>query len=57
MRKRLQKKLHSCAMCKPFKMAKCNRWKIGELASLKESERMCLDAVRKPMVEVESENV
>lgn len=41
MRKRLKKKLRSCAMCKPHKMHGTNRWKPKELAKLQESEKIC----------------
>ena len=41
MRKRLQKKLHSCPMCKAHKMHGANRWKPKELQKLKESEKEC----------------
>ena len=39
MRKRLKKKLHSCAMCKAHKMHGANRWKLKDLDSLKRFER------------------
>jgi hypothetical protein len=39
MRKRNKKKKHSCALCKPWKMGKCGRWKKRELEGLKEFER------------------
>jgi hypothetical protein len=40
MRKRLKKKKHSCALCKPHKMGWGNRWKPKELVRLKEFEQM-----------------
>lgn len=40
MRKRLKKKKHSCALCKPHKMGGCNRWKAKDLASLREFENV-----------------
>ena len=43
MRKRLKKKLHSCAMCKPHKMHGANRWSIKDEAKLKEFERLIKD--------------
>jgi hypothetical protein len=39
MRKRLKKKKHSCALCKPHKMGKCGRWKEKDLSALKEFEQ------------------
>lgn len=39
MRKRLKKKARSCPLCKPHKMRGSNRWKIKELAKLKEFEK------------------
>ena len=41
MRKMLKRKLRSCPMCKPHKMAKCNRWKPRDLARLKEDDKTC----------------
>jgi len=43
MRKRYKKKLRSCAMCKPHKMAKAKRWSVKDEAKLKEFERKRLD--------------
>ena len=45
MRKRLKKKLCACAMCKPFKRGKANRWKHRELDGLERAEKDCRDAV------------
>ena len=39
MRKRLKKKLRSCALCKPHKMGRDNRWKPKEAALLSEAEK------------------
>lgn len=39
MRKRLKKKLRSCALCKPHKMGWDNRWKPKEEALLNETEK------------------
>jgi len=39
MRKRLKKKKHSCALCKPHKMGGCGRWKARELGDIKEFEK------------------
>lgn len=36
MRKRLKKKKHSCALCKPNKMGCANRWRDKEMVLLKE---------------------
>jgi hypothetical protein len=47
MRKQLKKKKRSCAMCKPHKMAKCNRWKNREHARLLEDEKACRNGVRR----------
>ena len=38
MRKQLKKKKRSCAMCKPYKMAKANRWTSKDKDSLKRDE-------------------
>ena len=46
MRKRLKKKLRSCAMCKAHKMRGTNRWKPKELSDLKESEKVCREETR-----------
>jgi hypothetical protein len=45
MRKRLKKKSRVCCLCKPHKMAKCNRWKPKELSALKDSEKVCREAI------------
>jgi len=39
MRKQYKKKKKSCAMCKPHKMKKSNRWKIKDLFKLKLFEK------------------
>ena len=39
MRKRLKKKLRSCAMCKPHKRRWANRWNSKEESKLKEFEQ------------------
>jgi hypothetical protein len=46
MRKRLKRKRHSCALCKPYKMGGENRWKPKELAVLKRAEWEIRQAVR-----------
>jgi len=38
MRKQLKKKKRSCALCKPFKMAKANRWSLKDKDALKRDE-------------------
>ena len=39
MRKRLKKKLRSCAMCKPHKHRWANRWNRKDESKLKEFEQ------------------
>jgi hypothetical protein len=39
MRKRLKKKLRSCALCKPHKMGWDNRWKPRDESLLREAEQ------------------
>lgn len=39
MRKRLKKKLRSCALCKPHKMGWDNRWKPKDAALLGDAEK------------------
>ena len=39
MRKSLKRKLRSCALCKPHKMAGAQRWKDRDLQALREAER------------------
>jgi hypothetical protein len=39
MRKRLKRKRHSCALCKPHKTGGSNRWKAKDLSLLKLAER------------------
>lgn len=39
MRKRLKKKLRSCALCKPHKMGWDNRWKPKDAALLVDAEK------------------
>jgi hypothetical protein len=48
MRKMLKKKARACAMCKPFKRGKCNRWKPKELARLKEDDKSCRESKGEP---------
>jgi hypothetical protein len=43
MRKRLQQKKHSRALCKPFKMRGTRRWKNRYEADLRQFERDRLD--------------
>lgn len=44
MRKRLKKKLRSCALCKPHKMGWDNRWKPKDAALLEEAEKEIAEA-------------
>jgi len=46
MRKRLKRKLRSCALCKPYKMGGENRWNPKELAVLKRAEAEIRQASR-----------
>jgi len=46
MRKRLERKRRSCALCKPHKMAGENRWKPKELARLERAESEIRQAAR-----------
>ena len=39
MRKRLRKKLRSCALCKPHKMGIARRWSARELEGIVRAER------------------
>ena len=39
MRKRIKKKLHSCALCKPHKTAGDCRWTSRDLVALRDFER------------------
>jgi len=45
MRKRYKKKNHSCALCKPNKMAGACRWKSKGLFLLKNFERIKAELV------------
>ncbi len=45
-RKQYKRKLRSCALCKPHKMAGENRWKPKELAKLKRAEAEIRQASR-----------
>jgi len=38
MRKRLKKKRKSCALCKPHKMGRANRWKRKDLELMERAE-------------------
>lgn len=46
MRKRIKKKLHSCTLCKPHKMAGDCRWTSRDLTALKEFERERTDLLK-----------
>jgi len=46
MRKRLKKKLRTCALCKPHKMGWDNRWKPKDTVLLDETELEIANAVR-----------
>lgn len=46
MRKRLKRKKRSCALCKPHKMAKANRWTAGDLDRMISDEKEIKNALR-----------
>ena len=46
MRKRLKRKRHSCALCKPYKMGGENRWKPKDFEKLLRTEREVREAAR-----------
>lgn len=53
MRKRIKIKKHSCALCKPHKTGRSNRWKSKELSRIKIFEKEKILLTKNKLAEAE----